>query len=56
MMEDYDALNRSAKNPIKHTEERTLKEVDQKVSSVIRNEFEHLNKDAKHTNSYSNYT
>ena len=47
-MEDCDALNRASKIPIKHTEERTLKEVDQKASNVIRNEFEQLDKDAKH--------
>ena len=55
MMEGYDALNRAAKIPLKHTEERTLKEVDQKVGNDIKKNL-NISTKMQNTNSPNNYT
>ena len=47
VMEDYDALNRASGNPLKHTEERSRKEIDQQVQNEVRKELDKQSKETK---------
>ena len=46
-MEDYDALNRASGTPLKHTEERSRKEIDQQVQNEVRKELDKQSKETK---------
>ena len=47
MMEDYEALNHATHIPLKHTLERTKKEVGQQACNEIRKEFEQQDEQTK---------